>query len=292
MISDASAGLRDDLRQAAVRGQVVDLLYEGAPPSHPDVTINVIEAAGRPAEWMQPGSGSDKAVFMYLHGGGYIAPYNPGYRRMLSHIAALGDVEVFAPTYRVAGEAPFPAAIEDAAAAYRWLLDRGVDSSRIVIGGDSAGAGLTVATLVTLAREGAPLPSGQVLISPWVDLEGTGDSMRSAADIDPFMTPAGNSGCAVAYAGGQSLRNPLISPIYADLHGLPPMLVIAGGHEILRDDAVRLASTAAAAEVDVTLRIAQGMWHIYPIHIGARDSEEVMDAVHLLTAFVRAHTAP
>jgi epsilon-lactone hydrolase len=293
MASDVSVALREELRRMKGESErLVELLYNPVAPAHAGVRIDEIEVNGRSAEWMVPEAALEGTVFMYLHGGGYVAPYNGGYRRMLSHLSALAQVAVFAPRYRLAGESPFPAAIEDAVAAYHWLIDQGTDPSRVVIGGDSAGAGLTVATLVSLVHEGVAPPAGQVLISPWVDLEGTGDSMSTAAELDPFMTFQGNLGCAMAYAAGDSLRNPLISPIYADLRGLPPMLILVGGHEILRDDAIRLAAAAGAADVEVQLQIVQGMWHIFPIHIGERDSHEVISAAKSIAGFVRSRIAP
>jgi acetyl esterase/lipase len=287
MVSKASVTLREELRGFKGDSERLSrLLYNPLSSAHARVRIDEITVDGRPAEWMTPEDALDGAVFMYFHGGGYIAHYNTAYRRMLSHLAALARVTIFAPQYRLAGEAPFPAAIEDAVAAYHWLVGRGTDPSRIVVGGDSAGGGLTVATLLSLMRDQTDLPAGQVLISPWVDLEGTGGSMLTAAELDPYMTYQGDLSCAMAYAGGESLRHPLISPIYADLRGLPPMFVVAGGHEILRDDAVRLAAAAGAADVDVQLHIAAGMWHIFPIHIGDRESSEISSAVRSISEFV------
>jgi acetyl esterase/lipase len=174
-------------------------------------------------------------------------------------------MRALAINYRLAPEHPYPAALEDAATAYRWLLSQGNDPARIIIAGDSAGGGLTLATLVALREAGEPLPAGAVCISPWTDLACTGDCVHEKAPLDKILSPDGLTRSAKSYAGGHELRSPLISPLYADLRGLPPLLIQVGTDEILLDDAKRIAEKAQIAGVDITLEIWEEMFHVFQI---------------------------
>ena len=167
--------------------------------------------------------------------------------------------------YRLAPEHPHPAALEDAITAYRWLLTQGYDPSQIVIAGDSAGGGLALAALLALLDAGEPLPAGAVCISPWTDLALTGASMRSKAKVDHILDPNSLEMYARYYAGIDEVTSPLLSPLYADLKGLPPLLIQVGGDEILLDDATRLAEQAREAGVDVTLEIWDEMFHVFQL---------------------------
>jgi monoterpene epsilon-lactone hydrolase len=222
-----------------------------------------VDAGGVSAEWIAaPGVDSGRALF-YLHGGAYCLGSITTHRAFVSRLARAGGMRALAIDYRLAPEHPFPAALEDSLAAYRWLLARGIDPARIIIAGDSAGGGLALATLVALRDAGEPLPAGVVCLSPWTDLAGTGDSVQSRAGSDPMFGSADMGPTARAYAGGRDLKTPLVSPLYADLRGLPPMLLQVGTDEILLDDSVRLAERAHETGVSATLTVWQGMFHVF-----------------------------
>jgi acetyl esterase/lipase len=187
--------------------------------------------------------------------------------------------------YRLAPEHPFPAAVEDAVAGYDWLLSTGVDPAQVIIGGDSAGGGLTVATLVALKDAGVPMPSADLCISPWTDLALTGGSLRSKADADPMIAPDRITRVRDAYVGDADPREPLASPIYADLSGLPPMLIQVGENEVLLDDSTRLAERAEAARVDVTLEVWPEMIHVW--HFFAELLPEGQQAIDRIGEYLR-----
>ncbi len=234
-------------------------------PVPPDVRREPAVAGGVSAEWIRRDDSASDAVLLYLHGGGYVIGSLGTHRVMIATLVAAAGVPALSLDYRLAPEAPFPAAVEDATAAYRWLLDRGVAPKRIAIAGDSAGGGLTVATLVALRDAGTPLPAGAVCFSPWVDLEGIGDSMTSRAERDPILQRADLEWFAGHYLGAAHARTPLAAPLYADLSGLPPLLVQVGEAETLYDDAVRLAERARKAGVDVTFEPWPEMVHVWQI---------------------------
>jgi acetyl esterase/lipase len=190
--------------------------------------------------------------------------------------------------YRLAPEHPFPAAVEDATAAYRWLVSRGTDPAHIAIAGDSAGGGLTLATLIALRDAGDPLPAAAACLSPWVDLEGVGASMTSKAAVDPFVRKEMIEFMAQQYLGGRDLRTPLAAPLYADLQGLPPLLIQVGTAEVLLDDATRIAERARAAGVEVSLEVWDDMIHVWQLF--APMLPEGQQAIERIGAFIRAHT--
>jgi monoterpene epsilon-lactone hydrolase len=179
--------------------------------------------------------------------------------------------------------------VDDAVAAYRWLLDQGVSAGGVAIAGDSAGGGLTVATLLALRDAGLPLPAAGVCISPWVDLTCSGVSYATKADVDPIVKRAGVDEMARAYLGAADRRTPLASPLFADLRGLPPLLIHVGRDEVLLDDAVQLAERARAAGVDVTLDIYERMIHVWHWFLPMLDEAET--AVEAIGRFVRARAA-
>jgi epsilon-lactone hydrolase len=186
----------------------------------------------------------------------------------------------------LAPEHPYPAAIEDAVAAYRGLLDSGQPSSQIAFAGESSGAGLTAATLVALKAAGLPQPSGAALFSPWADLTLTGESMTTKAPVDPALTPEGLRRRAAEYLGQATATDGLVSPLFADLTGLAPLLIQAGSHEVLLDDAVRLAARAAAADVATTLEVTPGVPHVFQAFAAMLDEGEA--APTSAGAFLRA----
>ena len=231
----------------------------------PDVHVEPVDANGVAAEWtLVPGSDRDR-VFMFLHGGGYISGSIDSHRHMVAEVGRQASCRTLAVGYRLAPEHPFPAALDDAVAAYRFLLSSGYAPERIVLAGESAGGGLALATAVTLRDTGFPLPAGLWCSSPWVDLEMSGGSMATKAAVDPLIQKPYLQELAAAYLDGSDPRAPLISPLYADLHGLPPMLIQVGSAETLLDDAVRLVGVAGAADVSVRLEVWPDMIHAWTL---------------------------
>ena len=229
-----------------------------------DVRYQHVSADGMPAEWIET-PGADRGVILYLHGGAYALGRIATYREFVARLARATRMRGLAIDYRLAPEHPFPAALEDATAAYGWLLTQGHDPAQIIIGGDSAGGGLVLAALVALRDAGKPLPAGAVCISPWTDLALSGASVRSKARVDPMLDPDKLEMYASYYAGAHELTTPLVSPLYADLKGLPSLLIQVGTDEILLDDATRCAERAREDGVDVTLEIWDGMFHVFQV---------------------------
>jgi acetyl esterase/lipase len=222
--------------------------------------MNITDIFG---EWITVSGISEDRVILYLHGGGYLVGSVNTHRNLIARLCRTAGMRALAINYRLAPEHPFPAALEDATSAYRWLLTEGTYPENIIIAGDSAGGGLTLATLVSLRDSGDPLPAGAVCLSPWTDLAGTGDSIKTNVKADPFLTPDVDNTTARFYASKYDLKHPLISPLYADLHSLPPLLIQVGSDEILLDDSIRLASRAQEAGVTVTLEVWEGMIHVF-----------------------------
>lgn len=234
-----------------------------AAPLPEDVAFAPVDAGGVPAEWTSaPGVAQDRAV-LYLHGGGYVIGGISTHRGLTAGISRASGARVLSVDYRLAPEHPHPAAVDDAVAAYQYLLAQGLEPGAIAVAGDSAGGGLTVATLLALREAGVALPAAGVCISPWLDLTQSGESMDTKADEDPMVGRETLQRMADAYAGGQDPRSPRISPLFADLTGLPPLLVQVGTAETLLDDSRRLADRAKAAGVDLTLEEWDEMIHVW-----------------------------
>lgn len=231
-------------------------------PADPQVTFTAAQLAGVPTLEADTGK-ADAGALLYLHGGAYIAGSAAGYRGLAAEIGKVLGLPTHAIDYRLAPEAPFPAAVDDAVAAYRELLARGVPASRIVIAGDSAGGGLALATLVYLKQEGIDLPAAGYLLSPWADLSCSHPLIDAKANADPALDKAGLIASAAHYLGDQDADHPLASPVNADLSGLPPLLVQVGSSEILLGDAVMVAERAGAAETHVRLEIYPEMLHVF-----------------------------
>ncbi len=254
-------------------------------PLQPDTTVEAVIAGGVPGEWVSaPGATAD-AVILCLHGGGYTMGSSKATHVVASFLSAASGCRVLVIDYRLAPEHPFPAALEDTIAAYRWLLEQGISRSRIILIGFSAGGGLALSTLVSLRDAHVALPAGAVLISPWTDLAGTGESVVTCAEADPWLTDEMNRYHAALYAGGKDLRHPLISPLYADMHGLPPLLIHVGSDEIMLDDSKRVAERAKAAGVEVTLEVWEGLWHVF--HAFAYRLAEGKQAIDKIGQFIR-----
>lgn len=236
-------------------------------PIDADISLTPVQAAGVPAEWsLAPGSDATR-VLLFLHGGGYSSGSLKSHRTMVTGAGRAAGIRTLAIAYRLAPEHPFPAALEDALAAYRYLLDQGYPPGRIAVGGDSAGGGLTLALFQVLRSGGVPLPACGWLVSPWVDLEMTGESIAEKDDVDPLIHRAYLEMLAEAYLGGSRTRrrDPLVSPLHADLSGLPPVLVQVGSAETLLDDAVRIAGRLGACDAQAHLSIYPHMIHAWPI---------------------------
>jgi len=235
----------------------------GALPPPADVELESVDAGGVPAEWTTaPGADPTRAI-VYLHGGGYTIGSIQSHRPLVAKLSRATGARVLNVDYRLGPEHPFPAAVEDAVAAYRFVLASGGVPARTAIAGDSAGGGLTAACLVALRDAGAPLPAAAVCISPWLDLSFGGDSIRSKVDVDPLVDRTSLQRMADAYLGGSDPRAPTASPLFADLTGLPPLLVHVGSREILLDDSTRFAKRARSAGVDVELEVWEGMIHVW-----------------------------
>jgi acetyl esterase/lipase len=258
-------------------------------PVPKDVTTEKVDAGGVPALWVRTPSASADRTIVYLHGGGYVIGTAEGYRELTSHLGRAADAQVLVVDYRLAPEHPFPAAVDDAVAAYRWLLSTGVSPKSVVIAGDSAGGGLTMATLLALRDAGVPLPAAAATLSPWVDLECTGETMTTKADVDPVVQREGVIGMAAMYLAGQDPHNPLASPLFGDLSGLPPLLIQVGTRETLLDDSIRLAGRAERAGVDVTFETFEEAPHVW--HVFSSFLPEGRDALDQIAAFMRKHTA-
>ena len=230
----------------------------------PDVAIERLEVAGMAAEWLTPPGVSPSHAVLYLHGGGYVVGSLNTHRDLASRVGRAAGAAALLIDYRLAPEHPHPAAVDDAVAAYRWLLARGLSPERLAIAGDSAGGGLTIATLVALRDRDLPLPAAGVCFSPWVDMEASGESMHTNLD-DPMLSRALILHFARLYLGVTAPRTPLASPLHADLRGLPPLLVQASRAEALRDDATRLVERARAAGVACELELTDEVPHVWQI---------------------------
>ena len=219
-------------------------------PVAADVKCEPVNAGGVNSEWVTaPGADAGRAV-LYLHGGGYVIGSINTHRDLAARISRAAKARVLIIDYRLAPEHPFPAAVEDSVAAYRWMLASGLKASRIAVAGDSAGGGLTVATLVAIRDAKLACPGAGMCLSPWIDLEGLGDSMKTKAAVDPMVNKEALIEMAARYLAGQNPRTPLAAPLYADLAGLPPLLIQVGdrGNSARRLDAAGRARTQGRRE--------------------------------------------
>ena len=256
-------------------------------PIDADVKCEPVNAGGIKSEWITaPGADAGRAI-LYLHGGGYVIGSINTHRTLAGRLSRASKARVLVIDYRLAPEHPFPAAVEDSVAAYRWMLSTGLKASRIAVAGDSAGGGLTVATLVAIRDAKLAVPAAGACMSPWVDLEGLGDSMKSKAAVDPMVQKDGLLQMAAAYLAGKDSRTPLAAPLYADLAGLPPLLIQVGTAETLLDDSTRLAERARKAGVKVTLEPWENMIHVWQLF--APMLEEGQQAIEKIGGFIRAN---
>ena len=229
-----------------------------------DVTIEEISVNKIPSIWISTPEAVKEQVILYLHGGGYCVGSINTHKALGANISRTSKSRVLLIDYRLAPEHPYPAALKDSVTAYKWLIDNeGIDPKNIVISGDSAGGGLTAATLIKLRDLDITLPATAVLLSPWTDLDITGDSIRTKRKIDPNLDASGLFFASDLYVGDDDSKNPYISPLYANLKGLPPLLIQVGSAELLLDDSTRFAEKAKAAGVNVTLDVWDDMIHVF-----------------------------
>ncbi|MFW9875705.1 MAG: alpha/beta hydrolase [Candidatus Thorarchaeota archaeon] len=262
-LRDLASGNVDGKTMLEFNRFISDNLGEERARSIPkDVDIEQFKIGNIPAEWISvPGAHEDK-VFFHLFGGGYIMGTLKSRRTIPYHLSRTTNLRCLNLEYRLAPEHPFPAALEDALESYKWLISEGFDPEKIVIGGESAGGGLAIATLLKLKELNLPLPAGGVLMSPWADLTGSGESIIRNQKFEPLIKD-GIVNMAKMYAQKESLDNPLISPVFADLKGLPPLLIQAGGIEALVDDSNMLAERAQKDGVKVKLEVYENMTHVF-----------------------------
>jgi acetyl esterase/lipase len=260
-----------------------------AAPVAADVHTEQIEIGGIPAVSIRVGEGKPSVTILHFHGGVYAMGSGETSVGLAADIARRSSSHVISVDYRLAPEHPYPAATDDALAAYRGLLDEVTDSSSIAISGESAGAGLAVATLVALRDAGKTLPSSAFLMSPYVDLTLSGESLVNKAALDPILTPDGLRQRVTDYVADADPSDPYVSPIHGDLAGLPPMLIQVGSHEILLSDAIRLAARAATADVAVTLDVVPGVPHVFQAYAAVLDEGNA--ALDRAATFVTANFA-
>ena len=251
-----------------------------------DVEVKPITIGKMYAEWMALPSNNRQKAMLYFHGGMYVTGSPQSHRQHVYKFVKGSSVNALVFDYRLAPEHPFPAALDDSLAAYSYLLEEGFSPSDIVFAGDSAGAGLCLATLLAIKDKGIVLPAAAAVLSPWTDLMLTGKSYK--ANINKCLSPKGSAeNASQFYAGETDKRNPFVSPLYGDLKGLPPLHISAGGNEILLDDSIQFAQKARSVGVEVTLRVENGMCHCYPAFGNFfRESRLALDEI---SNFLRKH---
>ena len=253
-----------------------DRLY----PVPDDVLVTEVNAGGVPAHWLAAPGADAGRVLLFLHGGGFEFGSVRSDGELAARLGRASGMRVLFPEYRLAPEHPFPAAIDDVLAAWRWLRSgQALGARSIAVAGDSAGGGLAVALLVATRDAGEALPAAAVLMSPTVDLTSSGASMTERADQDPISTPAMLRQFASDYLAGADPETPLASPLFAQLAGLPPLLVQVGTADLLLSDSERLAAAAAEAGVDVTLEIGEGLPHVYQLMLGTPEAAEATERI-------------
>lgn len=238
--------------------------YVGHPVLFPEGTrVEAVAVNGIPTEWIYPPDADAERVVLYMHGGAYILGSLKSHRELVARLATASGLRSLLFEYRLAPEHVFPAALDDALTAYHWLLANGTKPEHIVLAGDSAGGGLILALLQVLRDRNIAMPAGAVLLSPWTDLVGTVESRTTRDGIDPIFSAQTMNFLANFYPGPEDKHNPLISPIYADLYGFPPLRIDVGRDEVLLDDALQVAEHARATHIPVELVVWDDMWHVF-----------------------------
>ena len=259
----------------------------GALPLPTGTEIELVEFDHFDAEWIHGPEVGDDGALLHLHGGGYCLGSVNTHRSLAARLSAASGLAVLVPGYRLAPEDPHPAALDDAVTAYRWLLDRDLSPEHLAVAGDSAGGGLALATLLALRDAAVTQPAATALLSPWTDLTVSSDSVTSNAATDPVVGADDLREMAAWYAGEADLRSPLVSPRFAELDDLPPMLIQVGEPEILLDDATGVAAAAEAAGVDVTIEVWPEVFHVW--HASAGMTPEGDEAVAAVGRFLAQH---
>ena len=252
-----------------------------------DMTVETVQANGVPAERLRDAGTVPGRTVLYLHGGGYAIGSPVSHRHVAAAIVRAADATLVVPDYRLAPEHRYPAALHDSLAAYSWLLERGQDPAQLIVAGDSAGGGLALALMISARNQGIRLPAAAVLISPWVDLAGTGETLETLQARDPVVQKAGLIDMARHYLGDRDPRTPLASPLYADLTGLPPLLIQVGSEEVLLDDSLRLHRKAREQGVTTTLEVWDEMIHVW--HFFHPQLQEGRDAIRRVGQFISDH---
>lgn len=252
-----------------------------------DASFERVDADGVLAEWVSTAASRQFPVILFFHGGGYCIGSAATHRDLVSRMCTAAGARALSADYRLAPENPFPAAVDDGVAAYRWLRKQGVPAASIVIAGDSAGGGLTLATLLALKQAGDELPAGGICMSPVTDHTKSGESMRTKVELDPMVHPTSSTAYSNMYLGDADPTAPLASPLHADLKGLPPLLILVGTWEVLLDDSTRFAEKAKAAGVAVELEVWDEMIHIWPFF--AALLPEARQAIDRMAAFIKVH---
>jgi acetyl esterase/lipase len=256
-----------------------------AEPLPEGAQFETVVAGGVPSEWTAMPGADPAHVFLFLHGGGYNSGSPRTHHKLTAHLAAATGLRLLVPDYRLAPEHPYPAAVKDALMAYGWLLSQGLKPRDIVVGGDSAGGGLALSMLLALREAGAEQPRAAVLLAPWTDLTVSSQSYESLRDKDPVITREGLRESGLWYAGRRDPADPMLSPLFADPAGLPPMLIHAGGDEVMVEDSTRFAERAQAAGVAVTMKVWPELWHVF--HHGVPNVPESVAAVGEIGDYVR-----
>ena len=269
-----------DIHQMRAGMQAMEGQFQ--PPEN--VSYEAANAGGVPSEWTVAEGSDESKALVYLHGGGYAIGGLGSHRPLCTNLALAGRIPVLNVDYRLAPENPYPAAVDDALAAYRYVLERGVAPSRVAIGGDSAGGGLTLGALAALSEAGDPLPGAAVCISPWTDLTLSGDTLASKAEEDPMVSGALLGVMRDHYLAGADPASPKASPLFADPAGWPPLLIQVGTAEILLDDARRMAERARAAGVEVAYEPWEDMIHVW--HVLAPMLPEAGQAIERVAGFL------
>ena len=253
-------------------------------PLPADVRVEPADLGGLAAEWAIPGKADPGRALLYFHGGGYVIGSPASHRHLTGRLAIAARARVLSVDYRLAPEHPFPAAVNDGLQSYRWMLDQGMDPHHLAVGGDSAGGGLALAALLRAREEGLAMPAAVIALSPWTDLTCESPTYESRRQADPMIEKSGITAMAELYLHGADPRNPLASPLFADLTGLPPLLIQVGNDEVLLDDAREIERRARAAGVDARLEVWERMFHVWQAFYQMLPEGE--DAIGRLGAFL------
>jgi acetyl esterase/lipase len=275
---------KDDIDPVAMRVRAEKFTSPVKPPR--GVERISVKEQGIDGEWLIPHGAEEDSAVLYIHGGAWFLGSTNTHRRLAGALAKVSGVRVLSINYRLAPEHPFPAALEDCQAAYEWLLAQGIAPGKIIVAGDSAGGNLALALLVSLRDQGKALPAGAVGISPVTDLTGSGASYQTRRKLDPYFNQMGNNSLSRDYLGTADAHHPYLSPLFADLSGLPPLLIQVGDHEILLDDSILFGEKARAAGVQVEVEVWQGMFHVFQLY--ADILPEARQALVHVAQFVRA----